>query len=470
RSLADFAKIVEVFDAHGVSFVSVTQQFNTTTSMGRLTLNMLLSFAQFEREVTSERIRDKIAASKKKGMWMGGLPPLGYDVADKKLIVNAVESKTVRKLYRLYLELGSVRLLKREADRQGIVTKRRQSGDRATGGKPFARGNLYQLLHNPLYVGEIPHKGNTYPGQHKAIIDRETWEAVQSQLSTNATARQSGENIKGNRLLTGLIYDETGDPLCPTYSIKKGRRYRYYISKRLVHSPEPHGDGWRIPAKELEHIVQQTICAFLNNKTRLLDALPSIAASPRHIQRLMRGASKLSAEIAADGSIEHRTKLRHLIHRATLSQSTIRIEIPERNLLELMLEHRDTRTDETDHLIHLEASTAVRRRGVETKLIIPSHDHRAPDQRLIKLIARPCEWLEQLSAGSATSVRAIARRDNLNEGDVSRFLLLAFLAPDIVEAIISGRQPTELTAETLRRACPIPYSWADQRNLLGFPG
>ena len=172
RSLADFAKIVEVFDRHGVSFVSVTQQFNTTTSMGRLTLNMLLSFAQFEREVTSERIRDKIAASKKKGMWMGGLPPLGYDVADKKLIVNAVESKTVRKLYRLYLELGSVRLLKREADRRGIVTKRRQSGDRATGGKPFTRGNLYQFLHNPLYVGEIPHKGKTYPGAQREDEDR----------------------------------------------------------------------------------------------------------------------------------------------------------------------------------------------------------------------------------------------------------------------------------------------------------
>ena len=157
----------------------------------------------------------------------------------------------VRRLFKLYLELGSVRSLMGEAERQGVVTKRRQSGDRATGGKPFTRGNLYQLLHNPLYVGEIPHKGKTYPAQHQAIIDRETWDAVQNQLSTNATARQSGENIKGNRLLTGLIYDETGDPLCPTYSIKKGRRYRYYISKRLVHSPEPHGDGWLWTASQV---------------------------------------------------------------------------------------------------------------------------------------------------------------------------------------------------------------------------
>ncbi|NNE83521.1 MAG: recombinase family protein [Alphaproteobacteria bacterium] len=197
RSLADFAKIVEVFDAHGVSFVSVTQQFNTTTSMGRLTLNMLLSVAQFEREVTGERIRDKIAASKKKGMWMGGPPPLGYDVEDKKLVVNATEAKIVGKLFQLYLELGNVRSLMHEAEHQGIVTKRRQSGDRTTGGKPFTRGNLYQLLHNPLYAGKIPHKGKTYPGQHQAIIDPETWKAVQQLLSQNASTRQSSQNIKG---------------------------------------------------------------------------------------------------------------------------------------------------------------------------------------------------------------------------------------------------------------------------------
>ncbi len=262
RSLADFAKIVEVFDAHGVSFVSVTQQFNTTTSMGRLTLNMLLSFAQFEREVTSERIRDKIAASKQKGMWMGGPPPLGYDVEDKKLIVNAAEAEAVQRLFHLYLELGSVRSLKREADRQGLVTKRRRRDDRSTGGKPFSRGNLYQLLNNPLYVGEIPHRGKTYPGQHQAIIDRETWDAVQHRLTKNAPKRRSDENVKGSCLLTGLIHDDAGDPLSPTYAIKKGRRYRYYVSKRLVHSPDPHGDGWRVPAKELEEVVGNRSARF----------------------------------------------------------------------------------------------------------------------------------------------------------------------------------------------------------------
>lgn len=467
RSLADFAKIVEVFDAHSVSFVSVTQQFNTATSMGRLTLNMLLSFAQFEREVTGERIRDKIAASKQKGIWMGGPPPLGYDVENKKLIVNAREAEAVKKLFQLYLELGSVRLLKREADRDGLVTKRRQRDDCSTGGKPFTRGNLYQLLHNALYVGEIPHKGKTYPGQHKAIIDREVWNAVQHRLANNAPARRSDENVKGTGLLTGLIYDETGDPLSPTYAVKKGRRYRYYVSKRLVHAPNPHGGGWRIPARELEDVVRQSICTFLKNETRLIEAVPSIAVSPRHIRPLMQGASELAAELSADVPDEDQEKLRSLIHRITLSQTAIRIEIPERNLLELVLGQPDDDTKESDRLIQLDVPTALRRRGVETKLVISSSDHRDLDERLIGLIARSCDWIEQLTAGAATSVRDIARQDNLDEGDVSRFLPLAFLAPDIVQAIVSGRQPIEMTTETLRYACPLPCSWRDQRTLLG---
>ena len=236
RSLADFAKIVEVFDAHSVSFVSVTQQFNTTSSMGRLTLNMLLSFAQFEREVTGERIRDKIAASKKKGMWMGGLPPLGYDVEDKKLVVNPDEAETVRTLFRLYLELGTVKKLAEESDRLGLVTKRRKrSGGRETGGQPFTRGHLYQLLTNPIYVGDVANKGDTYPGQHQGIIDRQTFDAVRRQLDNNASERRATTNAKAPSLLTGFIYDEVGDRLCPTHANKKGRRYRYYISKRLMH-------------------------------------------------------------------------------------------------------------------------------------------------------------------------------------------------------------------------------------------
>jgi len=176
RSLADFAKMVELFDAHTVSFVAVTQQFNTTTSMGRLTLNVLLSFAQFEREVTGERIRDKIAASKRKGMWMGGTTPLGYDVDDRRLVINSAETETVKHIYQHYLELRSVRLLRDDLDRNGIVSKVRisKSGNRA-GGKVFSRGALYELLSNPIYIGEIRHRKERHPGQHEPIVDRELW-------------------------------------------------------------------------------------------------------------------------------------------------------------------------------------------------------------------------------------------------------------------------------------------------------
>ena len=268
RSLADFAKMVETFETRDVSFVSVTQQFNTSTSMGRLTLNVLLSFAQFEREVTGERIRDKIAASKKKGMWMGGLPPLGYDVGDKQLIVNDHEAETVRTIFGLYLELGSVRNLKKELDRRRLVTKRRQSAGRNGGGKPFTRGNLYQLLHNPIYVGEVRHRGNTYPGQHQGIVDKEPWEAAQKLLDDNAATRRSTENVNNASLLAGLVYDEGGERLSPTYAIKKGCRYRYYISKRLVHEPDEYHDAWRLPAADLEKAVKRAICDFLQDQRR----------------------------------------------------------------------------------------------------------------------------------------------------------------------------------------------------------
>lgn len=225
RSLADFAKIVEVFDAHGVSFVSVTQQFNTTSSMGRLTLNMLLSFAQFEREVTGERIRDKIAASKKKGMWMGGFVPLGYEARDRTLIINEVEADTVRTVFRLYVEHGNVRRVKDDADRLGLMTKiRRREDGRMYGGRLLSRGHIYKLLNNPLYAGRIAHKGAVYEGQHPAIIDAETWDAVQTKLARNVHERRSGIRVAAPSLLAGLLHDERGNRLSPSHAVKKGVR------------------------------------------------------------------------------------------------------------------------------------------------------------------------------------------------------------------------------------------------------
>src|SRR6187401_3627086 len=265
RSLSDFAKIVEVFDKSAVSFVSVTQQFNTTSSMGRLTLNMLLSFAQFEREVTGERIRDKIAASKKKGMWMGGQPPLGYEVKDRKLIVNAQEAETVRHIFRRYLELKSVRLLKADLDAQGIVSKARRAADgSAYGGKPLARGALYLMLQNRVYRGETVHKDKSYPGEHDAIIDERLWNEVQAILRTNRIERADGRSDNRPSMLAGILFDAQGDRMSPSHAIKGGTRYRYYVSRSLIDgTAKTSVGGQRIPAVALEALINRSIREWL---------------------------------------------------------------------------------------------------------------------------------------------------------------------------------------------------------------
>src|SRR5204863_1510339 len=270
---ADFARLVELFDAEAVSFVSVTQQFNTTSSMGRLTLNVLLSFAQFEREVTGERIRDKIAASKKKGMWMGGNVPLGYDASERTLVINPAEAETVRCIFALYCDLGCVRRVKDEADRLGLHTKRTTRADGAArGGKPFARGHIYAVLSNPIYTGQIAHKGELYPGQHPALIDAETWAAVRDQVAGNASDHRRKAKAAEPSLLAGLLVDARGQRLTPTHAVKKGRHYRYYVSTALITKVgTEHAQGWRLAAQQIEEAVIGILMDWLSQPARLVE-------------------------------------------------------------------------------------------------------------------------------------------------------------------------------------------------------
>ena len=471
RSLADFAKIVDVFDARGVSFVSVTQQFNTTTSMGRLTLNMLLSFAQFEREVTGERIRDKIAASKKKGMWMGGLPPLGYDVQDKKLVVNPDEAETVRTLFRLYLERGTVKKLVDESGRLGLVTKRRiRSEGQETGSQPFTRGHLYQLLTNPIYVGDIAHKGVTYPGQHHGIIERQTFDAVRCQLDGNAAERRSATNAKAPSLLTGLAYDETGDRLCPTHANKKGRRYRYYISKRLMHRTGSTDGGWRLSARELDGAVVQAVGDFLRDEIRIVDELDLTGVTPDRLCTILRRAAAAADDLGDERPERQRRLLHRLLHRVTLHPGSMRIEIERASLDSLISGNGAHVAAPPEGLIDLTVPVALRRRGVEAKLIVRAAqgEAAAPDENLIALVAQARRWLDQLAAGEIGSAREIARGGGIDASEVSRTIQLAFLAPDIVEVVLAGHQPVELTLSRLMRG-ELPLEWHRQRRLLGFP-
>ena len=255
RSLADFARLVERLEAKGCSFVSVTQAFNTSSSMGRLTLNVLLSFAQFEREVTGERIRDKIAASKKKGLWMGALPPLGYDPhpdrTRRELIINEDEAKTVRMIFALYERLGSLAAVEQEADQRGLRSKHRvfASGSKQ-GGTNISRGHLHRILTNPIYRGLIVHKDKTWPGTHDPIIDEATWNRVQDKLQ-EAQARRRGSSTKNpdsaTSPLVGRLFDPSGDRLTPTHTTRQGRRHRYYVSNRLI-TGGADPSGWRLPA------------------------------------------------------------------------------------------------------------------------------------------------------------------------------------------------------------------------------
>ena len=262
RSLADFAKIVEGLDARGVSFVSVTQQFNTTSSMGRLTLNVLLSFAQFEREVTGERIRDKIAASKKKGMWMGGRVPLGYDVEDRKLLLNSEEARFVCDLYRRYLKLGCVSKLKTQLDEEGVKSKVRVSaGGRRSGGTPYSHGALYQILKSRIYLGEVPHRDQSYKGEHESIVPLELWQQVQARLRSDHQGRRNGIRANSPSLLTGLLQDPKGTRFTPSHTLKNKKRYRYYVcqSKRTA-SPKPGPS--RVPAYLVESLVLSRLQSF----------------------------------------------------------------------------------------------------------------------------------------------------------------------------------------------------------------
>ena len=277
RSLSDFAKLVDVFDRSSVSFVSVTQAFNTTNSMGRLTLNVLLSFAQFEREVTAERIRDKIAASKKRGKWMGGLPPFGYDNIDKKLIINAQDAEKVRDIFEAYLDIGAVEKLVVHLERKGFKTKlRRTKKQNQIGGRPFSRGHVYQLLSNPIYIGKVRHKGEVYEGEHDPIIDLDLWDNVQSHLKDQAPKRRRKNNLSSNSLLTGIFYDETRDRLSPVYTKKtSGKRYRYYVSSRLVKDPDDQM-GLRLPALDTERLILSILeTAIRSLKVHCADCLTS---------------------------------------------------------------------------------------------------------------------------------------------------------------------------------------------------
>jgi DNA invertase Pin-like site-specific DNA recombinase len=505
RSLADFAKIVEAFDARTVSFVSVTQAFNTTSSMGRLTLNVLLSFAQFEREVTGERIRDKIAASKKKGMWMGGLPPLGYDVRDRKLIVNEPEAETVRHIFRRYCALGSVRALQHELETGNLRSKQRVASDGTPyGAKPFSRGALYQLLQNRLYLGEITHKGASYPGEHQAVLDPELWEAAQRHLQTNRVERNGGRGSRDFKPLTGILFDAGGATMSPSHAVKKGVRYRYYVSRSLILDRQQEtSSGQRIPAPALEALVVERIAGLLREPKAVLDALPAFYGGATRQQTILRNIPVVRGVLEQNPNQAWRV-LRSLLLRVQVHPNQIEIDLSRAQLANLLMHAQDDDAslpanllrpmqralagedrasenlsgdpiimddvdDEPDDVLKLIMPAQLKRTGKELKFVIPgAPSSNEPDASLVRLLVRAKAIQTEMEAAASATIEEISKRQGVTASYAARLVRLNYLAPDIVEAILAGAQPADLTANKLMKDTRFAPSWREQRRTLGF--
>ena len=462
RSLADFAKLVERLDAANASFVSVTQSFNTATSMGRLTLNVLLSFAQFEREVTAERIRDKIAASKKKGLWMGGNVPLGYKPDGRTLKIVEDEARTVRTLFDLYLEHGSIKAVKQQADRLGLRTKERAgegSGDQAAGQIPFVRGHVYYILTNPIYAGRIRHHSQIYDGQHPAIIDPAVFDDVQRRLkdTTGRERGRSGSEAKASPLV-GKLYDEEGDRLTPSHANKKGRRYRYYVSNRMIvgdgsTDKSKTAIGWRLPAKSLEQQLASAIQAHLRNRLPVDLLIDPSADDIRRIRDLL--------DASVPGKPTRRLEaVLTCIQRATIAPGKIELNLDREVVASWLSVCSDAINAEA---ISISIPFQFRKRGIETRLIIGSGQGRAVDGILIRNIAKAHQYFDAIKQGQ--TFEEIAASEGLSKRRILQVIDLAFLAPDIVRSIMQGDQTIGLTAKWLGQN-PLPSDWQAQRRIV----
>jgi DNA invertase Pin-like site-specific DNA recombinase len=458
RSLADFAKIVEILDAAEASIVSVTQAFNTTNSMGRLTLNVLLSFAQFEREVTAERIRDKIAASRAKGMWMGGALPLGYTVVEKKLVPVPEEAETVRQIMQRYLISRSVAELRDELEREGVTSKRVVSRKgNVRGGGPLSRGALHWLLSNRTYSGQVVHNGKVWPGEHEAIVDRALFDAVQAKLAQRTNHPLSPGARRCVSLLAGMIRDEQGRPMSPAHTRNHGRRYRYYASNRADDASTP---ALRLPAGELDAAVRTALIELLQNARQLIDIGSHLP--PHDQQALVEASAKLATRLGVISVAAVRAILLDAKLEVVLSYQGAAAKISAARLLECLGFAADH-----DHPVALPILASPDFRGHEPRLRLqPSAGQSAGDPALMQSIASGFAARDQLLAMTDDN---LASTSSTRVRQLVRYARLAYLAPDIIRSIMDGRQPRHLTARYLVRCPDLPLGWAEQRRMLGFP-
>ena len=463
RSLLDFAKLVETMDKAEVSFVSITQSFNTTTSMGRLTLNMLLSFAQFEREVTAERIRDKIAASKAKGMWMGGIPPLGYEPNGRTLRIVGDHAEVIQTLFRQYLELGNVRLLVERLTFQGarVPLRTLRTGRRIGGGK-FSRGQVYAILSNPVYLGKVRHKESIFDGTHPAIIGRDVWDEVQARLRDNAQGAQRTASVESSSALAGLVFDEDGQPLVATHACKGHVRYRYYVSRSLQHQTASGPGAIRMPADQLEQAIAAELARQFDQPLQLF-AVAGLEPPPQQMNSIVSACSEAAALLRQRSA----GLLTELISRVDVGPDQITITL-DCSALAAQLGASSKTGSSPQCVFNIEAR--LQRSGKVVRLVQTDGSPSAPgepQQHLVRLMQLARAWWKEMQV-NGISATEVAARYQVDKTYVSRVVRLGFLSPKITQRILAGEQPPNLNARRLLGLRSIPLSWAEQERLLLF--
>ncbi len=454
RSLMDFSKIVELFDRQNASFVSITQHFNTTTSMGRLTLNILLSFAQFEREVTGERIRDKFAASKKKGMWMGGVVPIGYKCKNRKLLPDDNYLKTAKTIFEKYLEFKTVLKVKQYLDQNNFKSK---------AGKKFSKGNLYQILQNKVYIGLVHHKGDYYEGEHQGIIDKDVFEQVQLLIEKNRNSNKNSVNAKSPSLLASKLFDDKGNRMTPSQSNSGEKRYRYYISQALIQGEKGSaGTVDKIPAGEIENLVIGEITDFLQKTENIQKYCEDISILEQ--KELFGKVKALKISNA---------QIRCILSRVSLNKTNVQIFLCEEGIerfLESLFYPKDSLKEassasETTILIQKDIKISRTPRRGSVLIINGRNNIRNIDPILINAIAKSYRWNKMLKTGKFANIKDIEKFESDYCLDhIKKTVRLNILSPKIVESILTGTQPPELSLQKLYKLKTL--NWEEQEKLL----
>jgi site-specific DNA recombinase len=475
RSLSDFARIVDTLDKHQVSFVSVTQHFNTTSSMGRLTLNVLLSFAQFEREIAGERIRDKITASKRKGMWMGGVVPFGYSVNDRKLEIVEEEAKTVRLIFETYASLGTVEALsdhlfehdiKKTRDRKGAISH-------------FSRATLYHMLNNLLYIGRVNHKGESFQGQHQPIISDAMWERVQSQLTENSNNQHGGRQSKHPSLLAGKIETQDGRMLIPTHTVKKGARYRYYADLKPAPKTQSTSKAksgktvLRIPATAIERIVADRLLVLLRSQTELAGLLEPKNLVAGVLREAIHTAQAFADQWHTKSAADQRSFLQAILVKVCLRSDHVEISLSRQSLLQIITS-ADPKTANhglEDHpalegdVVIIKTTDCLEAKGNGLRLVIRDDSASAPNLHLAPLIAQSFALRETLLNGPHGSIEAMSKALKLSNGYLTARIRLTFLAPKLIRRILQGEVPITLSQTRLLDAAKeLPIKWSEQEQ------